>query len=165
MVTIRAVLGGIVLFLGLDLNFLFAGGMATLLALRIAPVLPAGWPAWAPTAFIVTLAVIAMAIPFIHERTGYVVTGIITGGYFLSEYFAPGGFGLPLLPFIVGAGIGGAILGVFKEWALMLVTSLVGVYYFMDLFNFNRMTEMLVSGGLFLAGALTQVILRRMQQR
>jgi hypothetical protein len=165
MITIRAILGGIFLFLGRELNFLFAAGMAALVALRLNPVLPGTWPAWADTAVLVTLAVIAAVIPFIHERTGYVVSGALAGGYFLSEYFAPGGAGFPILPLIVGAGIGGAVMGIFTDWALMLVTSLIGSFFIMDLFTFDRMTETLVSGGLFIVGALTQVIVRRMQQK
>lgn len=165
MITIRAILGGIFLFLGRELNFLFAAGMAALVALRLNPVLPAAWPAWADTAVLITLAVIAAAIPFIHERAGYVVSGALAGGYFLSEYFAPGGVGFPILPLIVGAGIGGTVMGIFTDWALMLVTSLIGSFFIMDLFTFDRMTETLVSGGLFIVGALTQVIVRRMQQK
>ncbi len=163
--TIRAVFGGIVLFLGRDLNFLFAGGMMTLLTLRLLPILPGTWPQWSDTALMITLALIVAVIPFINERAGYVVSGILAGGYFVADYFVPGFTSIPLLPFIVGAAFGGILLGVFADWALMIITSLIGSFYVMDLFSFDRMTEMIVSGGLFIAGALTQVILRRLQQK
>jgi hypothetical protein len=163
---VRGVLGLIFLFLGREVNFLFAGGMAALLAYRISPLLPPTWPTWAVYAFILGLGLVAAATPFINERFGYVVSGLLGGGYFMSEYFAPGVAALPILPFIVGAGIGGIVMGVFTEWALMVISSIVGAYFVTDFFpRMNLDLKMMISGGLFLAGGFTQVMMRRMQQR
>jgi hypothetical protein len=68
------------------------------------------------------------------------------------------------LPFIVGAMIGSIILGIFTEWALMVVSSLIGAYYVTNLFTLSPTAEILVGSGLFIIGALTQVILMRMQK-
>jgi hypothetical protein len=116
-------------------------------------------------AFILSLGLLAAAIPFINERAGYAVSGALGGGYFMVEYFAPGAAALPLLPFIVGAGIGGIVMGVFTDWALMIISSMVGAYFVSGLFALSLDLKMMISGGLFLAGGLTQVILRRMQQQ
>ena len=166
MITVRAVLGGILLFLGRELNFLFAGGMAALLAYRIAPLLPPSWPPWSDLAFIIGLAAIAAGATFINERFGYALSGFLGGGYLLVEYFAPGIPTIPFLPFIVGSVLGAVVMGVFTEWAMMILSSVVGSFFIVDLFTFpSPEAKMLVSGGLFLAGALTQVIIRRMQQQ
>ena len=163
---VRGVLGLIFLFFGREVNFLFAGGMAALLAYRISPLLPSTWPVWGVYAFILGLGLVAAATPLINERFGYVVSGVLGGGYFMSEYFAPGVAALPLLPFIVGAGIGGITMGIFTEWALMIVSSMVGAYFASDLLpNMSLDLKMMISGGLFLAGGLTQVIMRQMQKR
>lgn len=162
---IRGVLGIIFLFFGREVNFLFAGGMAALIAVRISPLLPPTWPTWEVYAFILGLGILAASTQFINERFGYVVSGALGGAYFMSEYFAPGAAALPPLPFIVGAGIGGIVMGVFTEWALMVISSVVGAYFATDFFP--RMTldlKMMISGGLFLAGGFTQVMMRRMQQ-
>lgn len=162
---VRGVLGIILLFFGREVNFLFAGGMAALIAIRISPLLPPTWPTWGVYAFILGIGILAAATQFVHERLGYVVSGALGGAYFMSEYFAPGVAALPLLPFIVGAGIGGIVMGVFTEWALMVISSIVGAYFVTDFFP--RLTldmKMMISGGLFLAGGLTQVIMRRMMQ-
>jgi hypothetical protein len=164
MTTARAILGGILLFLGREINFLFAGGMAALIGFRLLPLLPPGWPGWADMVFIGVLTVIAGVVPLINERAGYVVSGFLFGGYFFSEYFAPGASMIPLLPFLIGSVMGAIIMGIFTDWALMIISSMFGAFYSVDLFTLTPTAKMLVGGGLFLAGALTQVIMRRMQQ-
>jgi hypothetical protein len=161
---VRGVIGAILLFLGRELNFVFAGGIAALFAFRVLPLLPDTWPAWADTAFIIGVAVIAAGIPMINERFGYYVSGFIGGGYFLVEYFAPGGSNIPLIPFFVGSVIGAFIMGLFTEWAMMIISCVAGAYLIADLFTLRPEAEMLVSGGLFVVGALVQVILWRMQR-
>jgi len=164
MPVIKGVIAGILLFLGRELNFLFAAAMAGLIGLRLTPLLPPQWPGWTDYAFIGLLALIAAAITLINERVGYFLSGLLAGGYFLVEYYEPGVLTFPLLPFIVGAMIGSIILGIFTEWALMVVSSLIGAYYVTNLFTLSPTAEILVGSGLFIIGALTQVILMRMQK-
>jgi len=165
MLLIRGVVGGIMLFLGRELNFVLAGGFAALIGLRVMPLLPSTWPAWGDTAFLITVAGIAAAVHFINERAGYVVSGFLVGGYFLAEYYVPEFIAIPILPFLLGGVVGGAIMGTLTEWALMLVSSFVGSIFVMDLFTLSPDLELMLTGGLFLAGALTQVIIRRIQQK
>jgi len=164
MVIIRGVLGAILLFLGRELNFLFAGGFAAMLALRVVPLLPSSWPAWGDIAFIVTMAAIAAAIPSINERTGYAVSGILAGGFYLADYYVPGFISIPVLPFLVGGAVGGIVMGLGREWTLMLVSSVVGAIYAMDLVTLSPQLELMLTGGLFFAGALTQVLTWRAQK-
>lgn len=164
MILIRGALGGILLFLGRELNFLFAGGFAAMIALRVVPLLPASWPAWGDIAFILVMAAIAAAIPTINERAGYVVSGFLAGGFYLADYYVPGFISIPILPFLVGGAVGGLIMGFLTEWALMIVSSLIGSIYVMDLFTFRRDVELMLTGVLFFAGALTQVLTWRAQK-
>jgi general stress protein CsbA len=165
MLVARGVIGGILLFLGRELNFLFAAAMAALIALRLTPLLPLQWPQWSDYVFIVVLALLAAVITIRNERVGYVLSGFLVGGSFLVEYYEPGVLTLPLLPFLVGGAIGALILGVFTEWALMIVSCLVGAYYLTNLFTLSSTAEILIGSGLFIFGALTQVILMRMQKK
>ena len=146
MILIRGALGGILLFLGRELNFLFAGGFAAMIALRVVPLLPSNWPAWGDIAFIV------------------VISGILAGGFYLADYYVPGFIAIPILPFLVGGAVGGIVMGLLKEWSLMIVSSLVGAIYVMDLFTFRRDLELMLTGLLFFAGALTQVLIWRAQK-
>jgi len=165
MVAAKGVLGVIFLFLGRELNFLFAGGFAALLAIRVLPLLPATWPAWGGLAFIIGVAGVVIAIAIANERTGYVLSGFLAGGYFLADYFVPGFIAIPILPFLLGGVAGGIVMGFLTEWAMMIVSSAIGAFFIMDLFTPRPIVKMMVTGGLFLTGALTQVVIRRMQQK
>lgn len=164
MLIARGVLGGILLFLGRELNFLLAGGMAALIGFRLTPLLPAQWPGWSEYAFMGGLGLIAAALTIMNERVGYFLSGFLVGGYFLVEYYAPGMLTLPLLLFVIGGVIGSLVMGIFTEWALMIVSCLIGVYFVMDLFTLSPTAETLVSAGLFIVGALTQALIMRMQK-
>lgn len=165
MLIVRGVIGGILLFLGHELNFLFAGAMAALLGFRLTPLLPPQWPAWSDYVFIIGLGVIAAAAVLINERVGYFISGFLAGGLFLVEYYAPNTLTVPLLPFLVGGVIGALIIGVFTDWALILVTTTIGAYYLVNLFVLDPMIEILIGAGLFIVGALTQVIIMQSQKQ
>jgi hypothetical protein len=160
----RGVIGGILLFLGRELNFLLAAAMAAFIGLRLTPLLPPQWPGWSAYVFILIVGAAAAGITIAHERAGYFLSGFLVGASFLVEYYAPGVLTLPILPFLVGGVLGFIVLGVFTEWALMIISSLVGAYYVTNIFTLDPTVEILVGAGLFIIGALTQVVLWRMQK-
>lgn len=163
-IVLRGVIGAILLFLGRELNFLFAAAMAILWGFRVAPHLPDAWPAWGTWAFVITLALIAAIIALINERLGYFLSGFLAGSFFLVEYFEPGAATVPLLLFIIGGVIGSLILGLLTEWAMILVSSTIGAAYVLGLFRLDPTAEILVGAGLFIVGALTQVIIMQAQK-
>jgi uncharacterized membrane protein YoaK (UPF0700 family) len=165
MLIVRGVIGGILLFLGHELNFLFAGAMAALLGLRLTWLLPSQWPAWADYAFIIALGVIAAVAVLLNERIGYFISGFLAGGLLLVEYWAPDTLTVPWLPFLIGGIIGALIVGIFTDWALILVTSAIGAAYLLNLFVLNPTLEILIGAGLFIVGALTQVIIMQSQRQ
>lgn len=160
----RAIIGGVFLFLGRELNFFFAAAMAALIGLRLTPLLPFQWPQWSDYVLMLGLAVIAAVVTMARERVGYFVSGFLVGSYFLVEYYEPGVLTLPLLPFLVGGTLGSLVIGVFTEWALMIISCLVGAYYLTNLFVLSPSLEMLIGSGLFIIGALAQVIMWQMQK-
>jgi hypothetical protein len=165
MLIVRGVIGGILLFLGHELNFLFAGAMAALLGFRLTPILPAQWPGWADYAFIIGLGVIAALAVLLNERIGYFISGFLAGGLLLVEYFAPATLTVPWLPFVIGGVIGSLIIGIFTDWALILVTAAIGAAYLLNLFVLDPMLEILIGAGLFIVGALTQVLIMQSQRQ
>jgi hypothetical protein len=165
MLIVRGVIGGILLFLGHELNFLFAGAMAALLGFRLTPLLPTQWPGWADYVFIIGLGVIAAVAVLLNERAGYFISGFLAGGLLLVEYFAPDTLTVPWLIFVIGGIIGALVIGVFTDWALILVTSAIGAAYLLNLFVLNQTLEILIGAGLFIVGALTQVIIMQSQRQ
>jgi len=161
---LRGVIAGILLFLGRELNFLFAAATAAFIGLRLTPLLPPQWPWWSDYAFMAVLAIVAAGITLANDRIGYFLSGFLAGGYFLMEYNEPNVLTFPLLPFIVGGVFGSLIIGIFTEWALVIVTCLIGAYYVTNLFRLSYTAQILVGSGLFIIGALTQFVLIRMQK-
>jgi hypothetical protein len=161
---LRAIIGGVFLFLGRELNFFFAAVMAAFIGLRLTPLLPLQWPTWSHYAFIAGLVVIAAAITIVKERVGYFLSGFLVGASFLVEYYEPGVLTLPLLSFFVGGTLGALLFGILTEWALMIISCLVGAYFVTNLFVLSPSARILVGSGVFIIGALTQVIMRQMQK-
>jgi len=163
---IRGVMGGVFIFLGRELNFLFAGGMTALLAARLTPLLPSNLPTWGNTAFIIGMGVVAAGIALINSRVGYFLSGFVAGGYFLSDYYVPNFTGAPpFLPFLVGSVIGALIMGLLTEWAMIIVSSVVGAIFLTSLFTLGSTARTLVTAGLVIVGALIQVVIMRMQKQ
>ena len=165
MLVVRGIIGAIILFLGRELNFIFAAGMAALISFRLTVMLPAAWPSWTDPAFIVGMAVLAAIVVLINERAGYYISGLLAGGYILTEYYAPGVPGIPILPFFVGGVLGSLILGIFTEWALIVVSSVIGAIYLTGMFLLTDTARTLLTAGLVIVGALVQVLIMRSQKQ
>jgi hypothetical protein len=164
LLAVRGVAGVIILFLGRELSFLFSAALAAFLGLRLTHLLPPALPAWAEPAFLLGMGILGAALTLINKESGYYVTGFLIGGFAFNEYFAPGSTTLPLLPFIAGSILGTIIIGLFKEWALIIVSCLIGVYLIYGVLPLVGIARILASGAIFVIGALAQVIMFQMQK-
>ncbi|NWG05445.1 MAG: hypothetical protein HXY35_02030 [Chloroflexi bacterium] len=165
MFLVKGIIGGVILFLGRELNFLFAGAMAFLIGQRLTPLLPAGLPGWADYAFMAGLGILAAALTFVDERGGFALSGFLAGGYVMAEYFVPNALVIPVVPFFVGGVLGALILGIFTEWALIIVSSIIGGFYLTTLFRLAPTPRVLITAGLVIIGAVTQAIIMRQQKQ
>jgi hypothetical protein len=165
MLILKGIIGGIILFLGRELNFLFAGGMALLISQRLTPLLPSQWPGWADYAFIGGMAVLAAALTFVNERGGFALSGFLAGGYVMAEFYTPDLLLIPIVPFAVGAIVGAIVLGLFTEWAMIAVSSVIGGYYLTSLFRLAPTPRILITAGLIIIGVVVQAIIMRQQKQ
>jgi hypothetical protein len=60
--------------------------------------------------------------------------------------------------------LGALVLGLLTEWAMILVSSAIGAAYVLNLFRLDPTAEILVGSGLFIVGALAQVIIMQSQK-
>jgi len=164
MTLIRGLTGAILLFLGREFGFLLSAAMAAFIGLRLTHLLPGTWPSWSWIAFIVILAVIASVLTLINERVGYFVCGFLAGGFLFSEFYAPSSNTIPLLPFFVGSVLGSVFIGLLTEWAMILVSCMIGIYFIHPILPFAEPSRTLASGGIFIVGALVQVVIFQMQK-
>jgi hypothetical protein len=166
----KGVFGGLMLFLGRDMDWLFSLGLGFLVGLKLTVFLAAGSPPW--MFYLLVVAVTAVSVlPFlVFPESSYIVTGFFFGGFLLSEYgnnlliafTGRGLIGSEWIIFFVGAVIGAAILGLTKHWGTMFATSLVGAFLISDIFSsLDPIARFLVAGGLFLVGVIFQAIILR----
>lgn len=165
MLIVKGVIGAVLLFLGRELNFLFAGAMAFLIGQRLTPLLPSQWPGWADYAFMAGLGVLAAALTFVNERGGFALSGFLAGGYVMAEWYTPNMLVIPIIPFLLGGVLGALILGIFTEWALIVISSLIGGYYLTTMFRLAQTPRVLITAGLIIVGVVVQAIIMRQQKQ
>ena len=161
---IRGVAGVVILLLGRELSFLFSAAMAVFIGIRLTPLLPASWPAWGDLAFLAVTGLLGAALTLIDKRTGYYVCGFLIGGFIFNEIYAPGILAIPVLPFVVGSVLGAVTIGLLGEWGVIVVACLIGTYLIYGVLPLAGTAKTLASAGIFVVGALAQVILYQMQK-
>jgi hypothetical protein len=161
---IRGAAGVMILLLGRELSFLFSGAMAGFLAFRLTPFLPSAWPSWSGFAFVLAIAVIAGILTSLNESAGFYISGFFIGGYVLTEYYAPDSLAIPIIPFIIGSVLGAVILGVFTDWAMIIVSTFIGTYLIYGILPLFGIAKTLASAGIFIVGGLAQVIIFQSQK-
>ena len=164
LIAMRWIAGLVILFLGRELSFLFSAAMAVFIGVRITPLLPASWPAWGDLAFLAALAILAAVFTIIDKRAGYYVCGFLVGGFIFNEIYAPGTLIIPILPFFVGSVLGSVIIGLLGEWGMIVVASLIGTYLIYGVLPIFGIARTLAAAGIFIVGALAQVIFFQMQK-
>jgi hypothetical protein len=163
-IALRGVAGVVILFLGRELSFLFSAAMAAFIGISLTPFLPASWPAWGDLAFLAAVAILGAVLTIIYKRAGYYVSGFLVGGFLFNEIYAPGSLIIPILPFVVGSVLGAVIIGLLGEWAMIVVSCLIGTYLIYGVLPLFGIAKTLASTGIFIVGALAQVVFFQMQK-
>jgi len=166
----KGVFGGLMMFLGRDMDWLFSVGMGFLVGLKLTALLAPDSPAWMVYLLIAASCAVSVLPYLVYPESSYLMTGFFFGGFLLSEYgsnllrtfFGRGLSGSPWTILIVGAVAGALIVGLTREWGIIFATSLVGAFLISDIFsNLEPVARYLVAGGLFLAGVIIQTVILR----
>jgi len=170
---VKGVYGGLMLFLGRDMDWLFSLGLGLLVGLNLTDFLTPDAPVWMFYGLIGVVGLLSVLPYLVYPEASFIVTGFLFGGYLLSQYGsgllqAFFGFGLSgpdWLIFFVGAVLGAAALGLTKEWGIMFSTAMTGAFLVTDLFT--RLTPLaaaLVASGFFIAGSIIQAVIMRVEK-
>lgn len=169
----KGIFGGLMLFLGRDIDWLFSLGLGLLVGLKMTSLLAADSPQWMFILLVVAAGAISVSPYLVYPEARFILTGLLFGGYLLSEYgsdllttfFGTGLSGSTWMIFFVGAVIGAAVLGVAGEWGIMFATALAGAFLISDIFtSLSPVARYLVAGGLFITGGIAQAIIMRVEK-
>ena len=169
----KGVFGGLMLFLGRDMDWLFSLGLGLLVGLKMTTLLAADSPVWMFYLLIIAIGLISVLPYLVYPEASFLVTGFLFGGYLLSEYgsnlletfFGVGLFGSPWMIFIVGAVIGSVVLALAREWGIMFATALAGAFLISDIFTIlSPVAKYLAAGGLFITGGIVQAVIMRIEK-
>jgi len=170
----KAAFGGLMLFTGRDQEWVFALGLGLLVGLKFTFLLPEDSPLWALLIVVAAGGAIGILPFLIYQESAYIVTGLLFGGFVLSEYgnivsralIGKDFEGTTWMIFIVGAGLGAAALGWTKSWGMIFATAMVGAFLITGLFpELTAVVESMIAAGLFIVGCIVQAIIMRIEHQ
>jgi len=169
----KAVFGGLMLFLGRDMDWLFSLGLGLLVGLKLTALVEPNSPQWMYILVVVATGIVSILPYLVYPEARFILTGFLFGGFVLSGYgsdlleafFGVGLSGSEWMIFIVGAIIGAAVIGLTREWGIMFATALAGAFLVSDVFtSLTPVARFLVAGGLFITGGIVQAIIMRVEK-
>lgn len=151
--------GFLLLFFGRKMFWLFVGITGFLAGTTFGAYLLQGQPAMIHWAFAIGLGIIGILLALFAQKLAVVLAGFYSGGYFLITILDAANFNLhqPMwVPFVVGGIIGAILLSVMFDWALILISSLVGATALVRTMNLTLQVEALCFFALVIIGIMSQ---------
>jgi hypothetical protein len=159
MAIIRVLIGGLVLFLGRQLYWLFVGLAGFVLGLSLTSRYLSGQSDWVVILLALGAGVLGAILATFLQTVAIGVAGFIVGGYVLTtllEIFNLGfGRGESLI-YVIGGVLGALLLLVIFDWALIVLSSLAGATLIIRTVQFDPLISALAFLGLIILGIAAQ---------
>lgn len=127
MPAIHVVLGVILLLFGRRLYWLFVAIAGFLVGVQLADAVLADQVAWIRVAAAVGIGILGALVAMLAQRVAFALCGLYAGGFLaLAIAQAAGGTDNQLVWFAVGGAIGAVIAALVMDWAIIVLSSLVG---------------------------------------
>jgi hypothetical protein len=154
--------GGLLLVFGRRLFWLFVGAVGFLIGLSLAARF---FPGNDSLALIVGLVVggLTALLAVSVQRMAVLLAGFLAGGYVLMNLigmFATGA-STSWLPFLIGGILGAVLLSMLFDWALVVLTSLVGAVLIVQYGQIGSSYGLVAVVGLTTIGIVLQALLKR----
>ena len=160
------VAGAVLLLLGRRLFWLFVAIAGFYLGFEVARTLAAEQPAWLLWAIAIGAGLIGAVVAMLLQRVGFALGGFYAGGYIALlavERFAPGTIGVAA--FVVGGAIGAVLAALLMDWAIIVLSCLVGAALVVPALGLQPLMSALVYAGLVAVGIVVQAQLTRGMDR
>jgi drug/metabolite transporter (DMT)-like permease len=126
---VQAIIGTAVLFLGRKLYWLFVGGVGFVVGTILATRYLGGQPAWVTVLVALACGLLGALFTTFLQRFAVAMTGFISAGLvslgLVQALGADGGW-IPWAAFIVAGFVGGVLVFIAFDWALIILSSLTG---------------------------------------
>lgn len=151
--------GLVVLLAGRPLFWLFVGIMGFVVAFDLASLYLTGQPQLVILVIALVAGLLGILLALLLQRVAFGVAGFMAGGYLVAmtgmTLGGAGGSGFDLAVLI--GGIIGAIAGLLlADWALIILSSLIGAGMVVEALGIGQTTGLLVFAGLSLVGIVVQ---------
>jgi hypothetical protein len=158
MVLLRILAGIGLLVMGRRLFLLFVGLIGFITGIHLASRFFPGQPEWMIIAIGLMAGVLGALLALLLQWMAVGLAGFLAGGYIVVSLLEMLGFGTQMdwLPFLIG-GILGTILTIFLfDWALIILSSLVGAGLITETFHVDHWVKTLLFIVLLIAGIVVQ---------
>jgi hypothetical protein len=156
------VAGAVLLLLGRKLFWLFVAIAGFYLGFEVARGLAAGQAAWVLWTIAIGAGLVGAVLAMLLQRVGFALGGFYAGGYIALlavERFAPGTIGVAA--FLVGGLIGAVLAALLMDWAIIVLSCLVGAALVVPALGLEPLASALVYAGLVAVGIVVQAQLLR----
>jgi len=160
------VAGAVLLVLGRKLFWLFVAIAGFYLGFEVARAFAAEQPAWLVWTIAIGAGLIGAVLAMLLQRMGFALGGFYAGGYIALlavERFAPGAIGVGA--FFVGGVIGAVLAMLLMDWAIVILSCLVGAALVVPGLGLQPLAGALVYAGLVAVGIIVQAQLMRVGDR
>lgn len=159
MVALNLVFGLLTLILGRRLFWIFVAGVGFFAGSILAVSTLRFTAEWLIILTSIAAGLVGALLAVFLQHLAMVIAGFFGGGYVLLYVISLFGYrgGINWMIFAVGGVIGAALVGFVFEWALILLSSLIGTAMFMRAVHIPSPGNMFVFAGVFLIGATIQV--------
>jgi len=160
----RIIVGGILLTLGRKIFWFFVGGIGFFIAYDLALRFLRDQPNWIAILLAIGVGVLGALLAIFLKNAAIWLVGLLGGGYFALSALALFGLNQGIMGwigFIVGGIIGSILVGLFFDWALIIISSLGGAAMIAQALHFlgTPLTQVIFFG-LFVLGLVVQGIIR-----
>jgi hypothetical protein len=153
------ILGIFLMFFGRRLFWLFVGVAGFIAGLTLAPQLISSHSELAILLIAIVAGIIGAFLAIMLEGLAILIAGFLAGGYLLTASVVPFHLSVsagPSVIYIIGGIIGLLLVAIFFDWAIIILSTLLGVEILMPLLHISGSAYWLVFIGLVVVGIAVQ---------
>jgi len=154
------ILGLLLLFFGRRFFWLFVGVAGFIAGLTIAPQLISGQSELTILLIALIAGIIGAFLAIMLEGLAILIAGFLAGGYLMSTVVLSMGFSIsaePSVIYIIGGILGLILVAVFFDWAIIILSTLMGAELIIQVLPINGSAYWLAYLGLVILGIVVQV--------